>query len=260
MNTSAHIRISPARLWICTRFLVCAIAGAAAVHVLAQTPPINWVPTSFEWSCAQQGNGERLCSLTARGPEPAAAEIGNTASGWFRVYRVVGANSAIPILTTPFSMQCVRGATEFRCDSVNALKLGASVTPLTSGTNATSDIRISTTVQTQLADWNNVGGPLAEFEGLVALRMLNGFRGDRLVDGLTLSSGVTAESIEQLAYIAKFNDWFTYAESGTQPRATVGGLIYVRCLLGLRGTALTGGITASTPDIDEKCTRLTALE
>ncbi len=226
----------------------------------AQTTPINWTPTSFEWTCVLQANNERLCSLTARGPEPAASQIGNTASGWFRVYRAASTEPGTAILTIPFSMPCTRTASGLECFGQNLLKLASGISPLTSGLRANTDFKVSASVQTQVADWNRVGGPSAQFEGIVALRMLNGFRGQALVDGLTLSAGVTADGIEQLAYIAKFNDWFTYPASGTEPAATFGGLIYLRCLLGLRGQQLTAGIAVPSAAIDDKCVQLTALD
>ncbi len=220
---------------------------------------INWQPASIEWSCVLQVNNERLCSLTVTGEEPTGADAAPQASGMYRIQKGSVAAQGPVLATIPFTIDCARLPNNIlSCTGISLLRLGVGVVPAIDNTLRTTAFSIRGAGVGLLFDWNEDNAQTASFEGVVALRYLAGFRGSSLSEGLSLPNGVTSSTLEQAAAIGDLNEWYRFGEVAAV--APAGGTIFLRCMLGLRGVSLTGGVAPASTTIDNKCAEITTRE
>jgi hypothetical protein len=256
-------------LIFCAKFRKCRIEIRALLSTLlaliftgyipSAMASADWQPTTINWSCAVQPNSEQLCSLSVSGTEPAGITGSPQASGKYRIHKGNVAAQGAVLATIPFTIDCTRIApSTLTCVGNNLLRLGVGVTPTIDNSLRTTAFSISHFDPSLLFDWNEDGLQTAAAEGVIALRYLAGFRGNPLVDGITLSAGVTAAAIEQAASLGELNEWYSFGDAANGAAAS--GLIFLRCMLGLRGVALTTGVTNASSIVDDKCTQLTTRQ
>jgi hypothetical protein len=221
----------------------------------------EWRPTTINWYCSPNGV-EQLCSLEAIGDPPASLPANPEATGYYRVLKGRTAGQGTPLATMPFTMPCASLGPFLRCYGENVLRLGVNVrTAIDYTTAPTTAINIFIDTPTKLFDWDGDGSITANNEGLMLLRVLLGFRGAAISDGIALASGRTADSVEQAVIMGVWNGWFQFIAPSEVPLALREGILFQRCLLGLRGDALIAGITAQAASgIEAQCDRLLAIE
>jgi hypothetical protein len=230
-----------------------------AGYIPSSAATIDWQPTTINWACAVQPNNEQLCSLSVSGNEPAGITGSPQASGKYRIHKGSVAAQGAVLATIPFTIDCTRIAPNtLTCVGNNLLRLGAGVTPTIDNSLRTTAFSISHFDPSLLFDWNEDGLQTGAAEGMIALRYLAGFRGNSLVEGITLSAGVNAATIEQAANLGELNEWYRFGDAANG--ATGSGVIFLRCMLGLRGVALAAGVTNASSLIDDKCAQLTARQ
>jgi hypothetical protein len=184
------------------------------------------------------------------------------ATGYYRVLKGRTAGLGTPLATVPVTMRCAPLGTFLRCYGENVLKLGANVRTSIDYTIApTTGINIYIDTPTKLFDWDGDGVITADKEGLMLLRALLGFRGAAISTGIALTGGRTTDSVEQAVIMGVWNGWFQFVAPTEVPLALREGVLFQRCLLGLRGAALTAGVTAQAASaIEAQCDRLLAVE
>lgn len=236
-------------------------AFSVAVAAFFTTPvaAISWQPSSFQWACVNQANNEKLCSLTIVGAEPSGVGVPPDASGWFRIHRGTVAGSGAVLATIPFTFGCVRVPPNLRCEGANVLKLGVGVIPAFETNASSGAISISgNPTAGPLFDWNSDNAQSGTVEGLLALRYVLGLRGTTLFQDINLPAGSNVAEIERQIEMGALNDWYSFT---TPPSSTLdGGIMFARCLLGFRGSALVDGFTADATIATNRCEALTALE
>lgn len=236
-----------------TSFLACICAClAGATHSQA----INWTPTLVVWYCQFVANGQQACTLSAFGPEPATSGP-VYASGWARVRKGATYGEGPILAAVPFQTPCTRISPYLSCEVVNLVTLGAGISPVVSNTANQTDLNIVSSAPTVLFDWSGDGAITAEQEGVALVRYLLGFRGAALVQGLTLGPGHTSTTLENAIGEGAWLGWFSFNSSTTYPKAMVDGAIFARCAKGVRGSALTFGLTnRNSAEVSASCDAL----
>jgi hypothetical protein len=235
---------------------LCVALGFSSVAI-AQTP---WATDSIRWFCDPAGV-EQLCTLEVIGPTPAGLPVGAQATGTLRVLKGRTAGQGLPLQTVPITLPCTIIGSITRCFVVGALRLGVNVRTALSDTLNTLTINIYSDLPGKLFDWDGDGVISADKEGLMLLRGLLGFNGAAISDGITLTNGRTAITAEQAVYMGVHNSWFQFIAPAEVPKPLREGLLFQRCVLGLRGAPLTAGLTdAAAAGIGTQCDSLLASE
>lgn len=236
--------------------LLSALIGLFCATTTPVASAVDWQPSSFQWTCTPQASGERLCSLVAFGVEPAGTASVPIASGWFRVHKGTVAGSGQVLATIPFNMPCVRESTNLRCTGTDLLRLADGLLPaITNNATNTSISVFGNSTPSLLFDWNTDNIQSASVEGILALRYMMGFTGDALFHGISLPAGADPADIERQIEMGYFNEWYSFPDVTT--KSTTSGVLFVRCMLGLRGGALAGGFSSDEQAITNRCDQLT---
>jgi hypothetical protein len=251
---STRFRGSSRRL---TSGLIC-LTLALVAALANRASAIVWAPTTLDWSCATQTNGETLCSLIAQGVAPLGATAPLEATASYRILkgRVLGAGQ--PLLTNVAKMPCVFvSAGNLRCEALNEVRLGADVSVVYGESPPSSLLTIYTTLPGPLFDWDGDGLLSAEREGLLLQRYLLGFRGNSLIENVQISRDRSAESVQTAIEAGLRNEWFVLAAPSVRPQTFDDAVIFTRCLRGARRTALTANTAATNAAVtDAKCVEL----
>jgi hypothetical protein len=237
---------------------------AIALALLSGTTYVQsqaWQPPTIRWYCAPNGV-QQLCSLEAIGDPPASLPVNPVATGYYRVLKGRTAGQGTPLMTAPFEMPCALLGPFLRCYGENLLRLCANVRTSIDYTIApTTAINIYIDTPSKLFDWDGDGAITADKEGVMLLRALLGFRGNAITQGIALAGGRTAESVEQAVIVGVWNGWFQFIAPNEVPLALREGVLFQRCVSGLRGAALTAGVTTqAAAGIEAQCDKLLAIE
>jgi hypothetical protein len=224
----------------------------------AQTPA--WTPPSIVWYCGAQSGGETLCSLVARGVPPAATVNPTSASATYRIYKSKSLGNGVPVLTSVATMPCVaRPNGEIECTAKNEVRLAPGVYPIYGTSRNTTDLDIYINANGPLFDWTGDGTVSASGEGLLLLRYLFGFRGAALTERIAFINAKADTEIESSIRMGLLNGWFNFNGQQTSSSAFQQGLLFVRCTLGLRNTALTQSTLVNELSATRKCEQIIAI-
>jgi hypothetical protein len=223
---------------------------------------IDWLPTSMDWYCATQSNGETLCSLIAEGPLPASLSEPIVATATYRVLKGRTHGSGAALLTSKVTMSCQKlGSGTLRCGAPDEVKLASGVKIVFGVSPPTTVLNIYADSPTVLFDWDGDGQITAEREGMMLQRYLMGFRGDSVTAGIPLAADKTSQSVNDAIAMGIRNEWFEFIAPGKPLRATQEGAIFNRCTRGLRGADLVSTVkTATAAAATAKCKAIMAIE
>ncbi len=238
---------------LCVTLGLIGFAGVAS----AQTP---WVTDSIRWYCDAEAGGT-VCALEALGPTAAGFTTDVEAYGSIVVLKGRTPGQGSRLITVPIVLPCTLLGASTRCFSTNVIRLEANVQAATSDTLNALKINVFSNTAGKLFDWDGDGAITAEKEGLMLSRALIGINGPAISEGITLTNGRTAATAEQAVYNGVRNGWFQFVDPAQVPTALREGLLFYRCALGLRGAALTSGLTeAAAAGIEAQCDKLLASE
>jgi hypothetical protein len=227
--------------------------------VSAQT---TWTPFAIDWYCSPQASGKTLCSLVAFGEIPAGRTLPLTASGWYRTLKGSAVGSGLPLATVPIALPCIKIEPIYiQCSANNTLELGAGVRYAISGSSNTTSLNIYIDTPSVLFDWDGDGQITATREGLMLARVLLGFKGAAVTQGIPFTNGKVATDAEQAVIVGIYNGWFSFLNPSDVPKPLREGLIFQRCILGVTGAALVSGIpNADAISVQTQCNKLRAIE
>jgi hypothetical protein len=243
------------------RFICLFIFGWQSTFAIAQVTA-QWIPPSITWFCDEKSSGVTVCSLVARGDEPANIQDPITATATYRILkgRTIGAGP--PLLTSSVTMPCSRlsgGILECRAD--NEVSLAPGILPAYGVSPNTTQLNVYSNTATRLFDWDGDGLITADKEGLMVLRFLQGFRGTGVSSGIVFTNGKLASNIDRDIGAGLANGWFNFIDTSQRPISTRDGLLFSRCLRGLSGASLVGGVSGADANaVFSKCGALTAIE
>lgn len=249
------------------RFALMTIAVVASFAFVARTEAqqavtyVPWTPTIVNWFCSARATGN-ACTLFAYGEQlsPGTGSLQGYAP--YKVLKGRTAGAGLAIATGIAVINCDRIApTHLQCTATDQVVLAPGIIPLTASTGGAATLNIYSSTPGPLFDWDGDGRISADKEGLLLLRFLMGFSGSALTQGVPLAAGKTPETVYAAIAAGVINGWFDFVAPGQVPSAVREGAMFERCLLGLRGTALTAGVrnvdaTAATT----RCNALVAIE
>jgi hypothetical protein len=220
----------------------------------------TWVTDSIRWFCDPEAGGT-VCALEVLGPSAAGFTTDIEAYGSIQVLKGRTPGQGSRLITVPVALPCTLLGATTRCFSTNVIRLEANVQIATSDTLNALAINVYSSSAGKLFDWDGDGAITADKEGLMLSRGLMGLNGSAISDGITLTNGRTAVTAEQAVYMGVRNGWFQFVAPTEVPKALREGLLFYRCMLGLRGAALTSGLTdVAATGIEAQCDKLLASE
>jgi hypothetical protein len=243
------------------RFVASAALTFSFVALVPLAKAVDWTPSSIDWNCANQSNGDTLCSLVARGTKPSSVANPTEAKGWYRIIKSRTIGTGLPLITIPVTLKCANlPGTQIECRADNEVRLAPGVHPVYGGPDSTL-LTIYADNPSRLFDWDGDGQISYDREGVMMLRFLLGFRDARVTQGIPLAGGRTPDSVNQAVYMGFLNGWFDFITPGSPLTTMREGLLFERCLRGLRGSALTNGIRgANASTVGARCDALLAIE
>jgi hypothetical protein len=221
---------------------------------------IPWQPTTADWFCPPQNTDETLCTLVADGLLPSGVATPTTGTAIYRILkgRVLGVGQVL--LTSQVDLKCfLPTPTLLRCYAENAIKLGPGVSPVYGVSPPTTTLTIYSQTPSILFDWDGDGRMTSDREGLMALRYLLGFRGASVIQGIPLSNGKTSVSVERDIVMAQANGWLSFS-GNVAPLTQTDGILFERCLRGLRGTELVASLSANPIAAAANCADITLVQ
>ncbi len=248
--------------WLAAALLSAAcVFGSARIEAQQPLTYVPWFPTYVNWFCGARASGN-ACTLFAYGEQVAAGTDAPKAYFRYRVQkgRIAGAGLALSLNVAP--MDCERVApTHVQCVATDQVVLAPGVIRLPVSTGGNATLNIYTNIPGPLFDWDGDGRISADKEGLLLLRYLLGFNGTALTQGIPLTNGKTPASVSAAVAEGVSYGWFDFTGSGQAPTALREGTLFQRCVLGLRGTALTAGVSnVDAAAATARCIALVAIE
>lgn len=223
---------------------------------------VSWTPFISSWSCVPAEASSIACKLQAYGVPPEG--VGSqtpTAKAWYLVRKGLTRGKGTILTLVQTTLPCTTSSGYLICVELTpSLTLGPGVQLVSAeaGIPPGANIYASGVVAGPLFDWDG-DGAITEKEALLLMRYLMGFRGLRLVQGVALSAGITSATVESQIQMLILAGVFHFS-GRLVATSTSDALVALRCIKGLRGSALTRGLTSrSTTEVDAMCESMMAV-
>lgn len=228
-------------------------------HAQAMT---QWTPYTTDFYCSLQQGGDNLCSLVAFGVRPSAVTCPVDAAGYYRILKGRNFGEGQPLMTAPVSLPCTCIPPSYlQCTAPDLVRLAPGITAVIDTTRSSTTLNIYGPTPGPLFDLDGDGALTAEKEGLMVLRYLMGFKQPAVTAGISFVNGRSAVAAYDQLRLGTWMGWFQFVNPTQYPVPTRDGLLFQRCLAGLRGTALVQGIAGADATVaTSRCLQLVAIE
>lgn len=243
------------------RLIVIAASLLATTQVVAQST-VQWNPYTIDWYCSQQQNGDTLCTLIAFGDQPAGFNCPGDASGYYRILKGRTLGQGLPLMIAPVKLPCTCVPPQYmQCTASDLVRLAPGITPVIDPAGASTSMNIYSGTAGPLFDLDGDGSLSANKEGLMLLRFLLGFKPAAVTAGITFTNGRTASAAYDQLKLGSWMGWFQFINPTQYPVPLREGLLFQRCLAGLRGAQLVQGVSgADATTATSQCLKLVSIE
>lgn len=245
------------RCW--TLLIAIAVLPITDSHAQAMT---QWIPYTTDFYCSLQQGGDNLCALVAFGVRPSGVTCPTNAEAYYRILKGRTFGEGQPLMVAPVSLPCTCIPPSYlQCTAADLVRLAPGISAVIDTTRSSTTLNIYGSTPGPLFDLDGDGVLTAEKEGLMVLRHLIGFKQPAVTAGVQFVNGRSASGAYDQLRLGTWMGWFQFVNPSQYPVPTREGLLFQRCLAGLRSAALVQGIAgADATTATSRCLALVAIE